>query len=264
MRLLFPRWSGAVAVALAALWVPPAHAGLFDDDEARKAILDLRGKMDEQRQQLVATQRQVTELLPLVQQLQQLQRSMLELNNQNEQLRTEIARLRGQDEQFQRDLADLQKRQKDLLQGLEERRKLTEPQSVSIDGRDFMAEPEEKRSYDDAMAGLRNGDFDKASVSLAAFLKRYPSSGYVDSVRYWLGNAQFGKRDYKDAVVTFRAFVAAAPDHLRTPEALLALANCQVELKDNKGARRTLDDLIKQFPKAEAAQAARERLAALK
>jgi tol-pal system protein YbgF len=242
----------------------PAHAGLFDDDEARKAILDLRTKLEEQRQQGIVTQRQVTELQPLVQQLQQLQRSLLELNNQNEQLRGEIAKLRGQDEQFQRDLADMQKRQKDMAQGLEERAKKVEAQTVSLDGRDFTAEPDERKAYDDAMASLRNGDFDKATVSLAAFLKRYPNSGYADSARYWLGNAQYGKRDYKEAINTFRAFATAAPDSLRAPEALLAMANCQAEMKDNKGARKTLDDLLKQYPKSEAAQAAKERLAALK
>ena len=242
----------------------PAHAGLFDDDEARKAILDLRSKLEEQRQQGIVTQRQVTELQPLVQQIQQLQRSLLELNNQNEQLRGEIAKLRGQDEQLQRDLSDLQKRQKDMAQSMEERAKKVEPQAVSLDGRDFTAEPEEKKTYEDAMAGLRNGDFDKATLSLAAFLRRYPNSGYADSARYWLGNAQYGKRDYKEAISTFRAFATAAPDSLRAPEALLAMANCQAEMKDNKSARKTLDELLKQYPKSEAAQAAKERLAALK
>ena len=139
-----------------------------------------------------------------------------------------------------------------------------EPQAVSLDGRDFTAEPEEKKTYEDAMAGLRSGDFDKATVSLAAFLRRYPNSGYADSARYWLGNAQYGKRDYKEAINTFRAFATAAPDSLRAPEALLAMANCQAEMKDNKSAKKTLDELLKQYPKSEAAQAAKERLAALK
>ena len=48
------------------------------------------------------------------------------------------------------------------------------------------------------------------------------------------------------------------------PEALLSVANCQMELKDAKGARRTLDELLKTYPKTEAAQAGKERLASLK
>ena len=58
--------------------------------------------------------------------------------------------------------------------------------------------------------------------------------------------------------------MTSAPDNPRAPEALLSIANCQVELKDSKAARRTIDELIKTYPKSEAAQAGRERLASLK
>jgi tol-pal system protein YbgF len=248
------------AVALGALLAltGPARAGLLEDDEARKAILDLRAKLEQLRNEQSAATRQLAE------QVQALQRSLLDLNNQNEQLRAEIARLRGQDEQILRDLSEVQRKQKDIVQGVDERMRKLEPQQVSVDGKTFMADPEEKRLYDDAMTSLRGGDFDRAAPALAGFLKRYPASGYVDAVRYWLGNAQYGQRQYKDAIATFRAFVTAAPDHPRAPEALLALANCQAELKDNKSAKKTLEELIKQYPKSEAAQVGRERLVGLK
>ena len=42
------------------------------------------------------------------------------------------------------------------------------------------------------------------------------------------------------------------------------MANCQVEMKDNKGARRTLEDLAKAYPGSDAAAAAKDRLATLK
>ena len=251
------------AVAMAALLAAtlPARAGLFDDEEARKAILDLRAKVaagDQQRNDLAVTVKQLSD------QLQMLQRSLLDLNNQNEQLRGEIARLRGTDEQMLRDLSEVQRHQKDIAQGVDERMRRFEPQQVSVDGKEFQVEPEEKRAYDDAMAAMRNADYDRAAPLLGNFLRRYPQSGYVDSARYWLGNAQYGLRQYKEAIVTFRSFVAGAPDHLRAPEGLLALANCQAELKDNKSAKKTLEELIKQYPKSEAAQAGRERLVALK
>jgi len=256
MRLSFVPRALALAACLACSL--PSQAGLFDDDEARKAILDLRTRIDDLRSQNVVAQRQLNE------QVQTLQRSLLDLNNQNEQLKADLARLRGQLETTQRDLADLQRRQKDISQGVDERMKRLEPQQVSVDGKDITVEPDEKRVYDEAIAVLRSGDFDKAVGALQAFMRRWPQSGYTDSARYWLGNAQYGVRAYKDALATFRQFLAAAPEHLRAPEALLALANCQVELKDNKGARRSLDDLVKQYPKSEAAVAARERLAVLR
>jgi tol-pal system protein YbgF len=139
-----------------------------------------------------------------------------------------------------------------------------EPQKVTLDGKEFSAEVDEKRQYDEAVALLRNADFNGASAGFAAFLKRWPQSGYTDSARFWLGNALYGKRDYKEAIATFRAFVAAAPQHPRAPEALLAAANAQIEAKDTKGARATLNELVKNYPQSEAAVAGRERLAVLK
>lgn len=251
-------WLSLGVLGVALLGTPAARAALFEDDEARKAILDLRQRVDQNSNQLRASLAQQAE------QIDQLKRSLLDLNSQVEALRGETAKLRGANEQLARDLAELQRQQKDLKQGVDERVRKFEPQPVTLDGKDFVAEPEEKRLYDEAMATFRKGDFAGAAGAFVAFQKRYPKSGYADSVLFWLGNAQYGKRDYAPAMASFRAYVAAAPDSPRAPEALLSLANCQIELKDNKSARKTLDDLMRLYPKAEAAQAARDRMATLK
>ena len=69
---------------------------------------------------------------------------------------------------------------------------------------------------------------------------------------------------YKEAIVNFKAVLSVAPDHLRAPEAALSIANCQVELKDVRSARKTLEDLIKVYPQSEAAAVAKDRLTKLK
>ena len=135
---------------------------------------------------------------------------------------------------------------------------------VSLDGTEFLADPDEKRQFDEALATLRGGDFDKASSAFAAFQRRFPASGYTDAARFWLGSALYGKREHKEAVAVLRAFVTAAPRHPRAPEALLAIANSQAEMKDRPAARRTLDELMKAYPQSEAAAAGKERLAALR
>jgi TolA-binding protein len=55
-----------------------------------------------------------------------------------------------------------------------------------------------------------------------------------------------------------------SPNHMRVPEAMLTLANAQLEIKQPKEARKTLEDLVKSYPNSEAASAAKERLARLK
>jgi tol-pal system protein YbgF len=246
----------------AALCTSAAQAGILEDDEARRAILELRQKLDQSSEQQRA--RQAEQTAALNEQVNQIKRSLLDLNNQIEQLRGDNAKLRGQNEQLARDVSEMQRRQKDLQSGVEDRIRKIEPQKVSVDGKEFNAEPDEKRQYDEAMEQLRKSDFAATANALTAFRKRYPGSGYGDSVLFWLGNAQYGLRQYKDAIASFRSLVTAAPDHPKAPEALLAIANCQAELKDGKSARRTIDELIKAYPKSEAAQAGKERLASLK
>ena len=253
------------AAAAATLLFGSAHAGIFDDEEARKAILDLRNRITQNDEQAKARLAELaTANSQVVEQLTALRRSLLEMNNQLEAMRAEQAGLRGANEQLARDVAELQRRSKDVGQAMDERLRKLEPLKVAVDGDEFLADADEKRAYDDAMAMLRSGDFDRATVVLSAFLRRYPTGGYVPSVRFWLGNALYGKRDYKEAIATFRVFATASPTHQRAPEALLALANSQAEAKDIKAARKTIDELLKAYPKSEAAVAGKERLASLK
>ena len=79
-----------------------------------------------------------------------------------------------------------------------------------------------------------------------------------------MGNSDYALRNYRNAMRSYRAVVAQAPQHERAPEALLALSACQVELKDTAGARATLENLIKTYPRSEAAQAAQDRLTRLR
>ena len=254
----------AVSVVLC-LVTATAGAALFDDDEARKAIIDLRQRFDVLRQDADALRlnseqgksRSAEDAVAM-------RRSLLDLQNQMETMRSEMAKLRGLNEQLSRDLANVQRRQTDIAQGVDDRIRQFEPVKVVLDGREFVVGVEEKKDYEAALATFRQGNFPAAQSVFLEFLKRYPQSGYGPSALFWLGNAQYATRDYKQAIVNFRALIAREPEHLRAPEAVLSIANCQVELKDAPGARKTLGDLIKAYPQSEAAVAAKDRLARLK
>ena len=273
----------SVFAAVFCLCISPAQAGLFEDDEARRAILDLRQKVDQMQQQSAEQLRAYknesalsTEQLnaqseqlkaqseQLNAQLNQLRRSVLELSNMIESLRSELASSFGKNEQLARDLADAQRLQKDIVQGTEDRLKRLEPSKVSVDGLEFMAAPAEIREYDSALATMRKGDFAQALPAFSNFVRRYPSSGYQPSALFWLGNLHYAQRNYKEALSQYMALVNSAPAHLRAPEALLSIANCQLELKDLKASRKTLEELVKGYAESEAASLAKARLAKLK
>jgi len=236
----------ALAAALLCVSVG-SQAALFEDDEARRAILDLRQRVEAMRQQ---TDQRLTD------ENGQLRRSLLDLQNQIEQMRGDLARMTGQNEQLTRTVSEMQSRQTTL----DDKLKQSEPSKVSVDGREFNADPKEKADFDAALGVFRSGQFAQAQTAFAEFVKRYPQSGYNASALFWLGNAQYATRNYNEAIANFRSMLSLAPDHAKAPEAVLSIANCQIELKDTRAARRTLEDLTKAYPQSEAAQAGRERL----
>ncbi len=260
---MMPRASlrGAALAALLLCASLGAQAALFEDDEARRAILDLRQRVEQQRQ---ASQSMADELRHANEENTSLRRSLLDLQNQIEQMRGDLQRMTGQNEQLTRTVTEMQQRQKDIATGVDERLRKFEPAKVSIDGREFNADPAEQREFEAALAAFRKGDFPAAQTAFTEFVKRYPQSGYRGTALFWVGNAQYANRDYKGAIANFRALLQQAPDHPRAPEAVLSIANCQIELKDTRAARKTLEDLTKAYPQSEAAQAGRERLSRLR
>lgn len=248
-------------VLLLVACLQPAGAALFEDEQARRAILDLRQRLDSQRAPTESLNREVK---ALTEDNQQLRRALLDLQAQIETLRSEQSQLRGDRDLALRELSETQRRFKDLAQSIEARLRPLEPITVSLDGVEFQAQPAEKREYEGALERFRAGDFTPAAMALADFIRRFPQSGYIPSALFWLGNAQYATRDYKEAIQNFRTLSTAAPNFVRLPDAWLSLANCQFELKDVKAGRKTLEELIKKYPQTEAGDAARERLSRLK
>jgi len=111
--------SGPVA-ALALTLAASAQAGLFDDEEARKQILQLRNQIAETQRTL---DQRVAEL-----EAQARNRSIIDLFNQVETLKAEFARLRGQIELLQNEMENTQKRQRDLYVDLDGRLRKVETQ----------------------------------------------------------------------------------------------------------------------------------------
>jgi tol-pal system protein YbgF len=250
-----------------------AQAALFGDDEARRAILDLRQRLEQSQtanRALMeqAAQQQTQQIAQFNQQhnqsVAQLRSALLDLQTQIDKLRADLAQSLGAQERLARDVTEVQLRQKDSLSSVDDRLRRFEPVKVSVDGREAMVEPAEKADFDRSMALFRQGDFPAAQAAFAGFLSRYPTSVFKPSVLFWLGNAQYANKAYREALANFQRLLTESPTHPRAAEAMLAISNVQVELKDLKAARKTLEDLVKAYPATETAGTARERLSRLR
>ncbi len=264
-----------------------AQAAVFEDDEARRAVLDLRQRVENLRQAQQASEAALQRSLEAVTKSQQsirelavrdmqaetsrLQQGMLQLQTQIDGLKQNISELRGEKDQLQREIMLLQKSQKEGLASLQERvtkhdqrfSKL-EPLVVQIDGLEFQVDPTEKKDFELALATFRKGEFAGAINDFSTFLRKYPETGFRQSALFWLASAKYVKREYLDASNQLKAFITMNEGHTKFPEALLTLANSQIELKLPLEAKKSFEDLIAQYPTSEAAEAAKERLPKLK
>jgi tol-pal system protein YbgF len=253
--MIKPSQSRLAAIALAfAAWLPlQASAGLLDDDEARRAILDLRAKLEAISRDLNARIDTKSD-----------KNATLEMLNSQEQTTQEIARLRGQLEVLANQIANSQKSQKDLYADLDARIRKLEPRQEVVDGQAAEVQPTEKKTYDAAMELFKSGDYKAAATALQDFVRRYPNSAYAANAQYWLGNSYYAQRDYKSAIAAQEAVVSNYGTSSKAPDAMLNIASNYIELKDKKNAKKVLQQLVSKFPDTAAAATAKDRLAALK
>jgi len=233
-----------------------AHAALFDDDEARRQINDLRARVD-------ATQRAVNDRLEKLDAAVQDKKPLLDLAAMVEGLRSDIAKLRGQNEVLLNQSENLEKRQRDLYVDLDARLRKLEQTQAAI--QDKLAAPErdaakEKEAYDGALNQFRQNNFGAAITAFQGFMSSYSSSQLLPSAQYWIGNAYYAMRDYKSAIAAQQKVVATWPDNPKAADALLNIASSQAELGDAKGARESLQQLVKKYPGTPAAEQAKQRL----
>lgn len=245
MFLLKPKIIPAILVA-GFLFTPQAWAFL-EDTEARRAILELRQRVQNFEQENA-----------------QLRRGLLDLQAEIQNIQTQNAELRGQNEQLARETLQLQEILQKQGASLDERLRVFEPVLVRIDGLEFQTMPAEKQAFENALALMQAGDFANARNAFAAFINQYAGSGYMPSARFWLASTQYAARDYKEAVQNLQSMLRSAPSHSRAPEAMLTLANSQWALKDSKNARKTLQDLIAKYPETDAAKNAQQLLPKIK
>jgi len=271
----------AAGALLALAAAGPAHAGLFDDDEARRRIEQLRNELAQQGKDNEARIAKLEELIRNI--------GVVELVRQLEQMNGEIARLRGQLEVLANENQQIQKRQRDFYLDLDSRLKrlegsavagaATAPPSAAAPTPTAPSEPvasappkvaskedqqREVRAYDAASNLFRRNDFASAIDAFRAFVKDHPASPLAANAGYWIGISYANLRDYRNALAAQQDVLTRYPQSAKAPDAMLAIAAIQVEQGDAGSARNTLEDVIARYPGSEAAGKARTRLAALR
>jgi tol-pal system protein YbgF len=238
-----------IALFIAALGAIQAHAGVFDDDEARRQIADTKAKTEARFDQQAKAQ--------------------LDLAGQIQHQADEISRLRGQIETLGYELETARKRQQDFYLDLDTRLRKFEAAATAnpaatpentANAKPANDPAKEGLEYEAALNQFKAGKYKEAAAGFGAYVQKYPDSSLAPNAQYWLGNAWYAQRDCKRAIEAQSIVTAKYADSAKAPDAWLAIATCQQELSNPSGARRTLETVIAKYPGTPAAEAARDRL----
>jgi len=97
-------------------------------------------------------------------------------------------------------------------------------------------------------------------LDLLAFIARYPADPRTASAQYWIGEAYFAQRDYRQALVEFEKVLGRSGRNASAPESLWKIGLCHANLRAPARARETWQRLVREYPGSEAARRARARL----
>ena len=230
----------------------PAHAGLFDDDIARKQISDLQKSTSQ---------------------------TLIEQNRLAEQMSREVAELRGQIEVLTNSVNELEKRQKDLYLDLDTRLQAletakgkkpvaaapVESKKASTEASDTKAESKPAddpssilKAYESALALAKAGKFKEAAAAFDKFVKTYPDSEQAPAAQFWLGNSYEMLGDCKQVIASQQKLLAKWPKNSRAPDAMAKIGQCQSDLGQKAEAQKTYKDLVSKYPESKAATAAKQ------
>src|SRR5690606_22610921 len=210
------------AISLSAAFTTPAQA--FSDDEARRAILELREQVkryeDQNRQ------------------------ARLQFADQLQAMQHEMARMRGQLERLNWQ-SDLQQRAS---------------QDQSGGNTPQVADPQGQAAFEGPRGLFRGGKYKEAAASFEDFLQAYPNSQLAPEARCYQGSSSYASKDFKGSIQGLQAMIQDTPQDPRAPDALLVVAASQIELGNLAGAKTSLQKIVKDYPNTSAAETAKSRL----
>jgi len=123
---------------------------------------------------------------------------------------------------------------------------------------------QEQAAYQKAFDLLKDGHYDDAIAAFRNMLATYPGGKLSDNAQYWLGEAHFAARRFREAANEFSKVINVYPQSPKVPDAMLKLGFSYYELGEWSKSRDTLEQLAARYPQSTAAQLANKRLQKMK
>lgn len=204
--------------------------------------------------------------------------ALADLLQQLDALQREVRKLRGQVEVQANEIERLKARQRDVLADLDRRvseleHRTAAPAATPVAPAGAAVVPataatavsaQEQQDYDAAFGLLKQGFYERAAKGFQDFIVKYPQSALRDNAQYWLGQAYYVVRNFRQALDEFAKVAGDNPKHEKAPDALLKIGYCYYELGDWAKASKNLNQVITRYPGTSAAGSAALRIAKMK
>lgn len=178
----------------------------------------------------------------------------------------DLATLRGQVETYQYKVTDLENQLKAAKEELS--KKATDVEATrQVEAKkkaDELKRPDEPKEFLQlATEKQKGGEIVLARQLYNEFLKKWPRDESVGEVHYALGDTYQDEDRCREALYEYGKVISDFGKSKVAPSAYLRSSECFKKLKLNSEAKLALDELLKQYPKSDAAKTAKLRLAEL-
>ena len=118
------------------------------------------------------------------------------------------------------------------------------------------------RTYAAALEQYQKREYGQAVLDFLDFIAKYPKHPLANNAQYWIGEAYYVQRDYRQATLEFRRVLDADPRGTKVPDALLKEGLCSLNLHQPGRAYELWRRILREYPDSEAARKAGSFLSA--
>ena len=115
-----------------------------------------------------------------------------------------------------------------------------------------------EQEYNAALATFRSREHGQAVLDFIDFIAKHPRHALAGNAQYWIGEAYWAQRDYRQALVEFGKVSEYGPG--KAPDALVKIGLCHARLRDVTRAHQAWQRVIRDYPRSEAATMAQSLL----
>jgi tol-pal system protein YbgF len=118
--------------------------------------------------------------------------------------------------------------------------------------------------YKAAYEKYRLKRYDQAAEEFKNFMEKFPNSGFIDIVQFWLGECYYAQRDWPKAIEEYMKLIRLYPFGSKVPEGYLKLGLCHLEQNNKAKALEYFQVIVDIFPHSKVAPIAQEKIRLLK